>query len=64
MGPVVVAVDWSWSLMMMVLRLMVNISVLTGECALNGSKVLSFFVLDFRSVDWDAVDWCWGITID
>lgn len=36
---------------------------LTGECALDGSEVLGFFVLNLGCVDWDSVHWCWGITV-
>lgn len=64
----VVAVGWSWSVMVVVvgLRLMIDQGVgrLASKSALNGSKVLSFFVLDFWGVNWDSVNWCWGISVD
>lgn len=49
--------------LVMILRL-VNIGGMTRECTLDGGEVLCFFVLDFRGVDWNAVDWCWGISVD
>lgn len=36
---------------------------LTGKGALDGSEVLGFFVLNFRGVDWDSVDWSWGVSV-
>lgn len=68
MSPVVVAVDWRWGMMIMiVLRLLMvdqRIGGLTSKSALNSSKVLSFFVLNFWGVDWNAVDRCWSIFVD